>query len=117
MRNKTCLRMAAMFVVLVASALPASATNTGAAIGICLSRGKDCSITNKGDNYEICVNNTDGKQCVSCPNLAQDKQTCSVARTGKGVADSKIGVAGLLAEEYSATPPKGGDVSQQSPKP
>ena len=85
---------------------PAWATRTSTALGICISRGPDCSIANKGDNYEICVNNTDGKQCVSCPNLAQDKQECSVARTDKGTPAPTTGVAGLLAEEYTASPRK-----------
>ena len=91
-----------MFLVACAVATPAFATDTTAALGLCVSRGRACSIANKGDNYEICVNNTDGKQCVSCPNLAQDKQTCSVARTGEGGERPNVGVAGLLAEEYAA---------------
>jgi hypothetical protein len=117
MRTNILLHIAAMFVVLFAVATPASATNTATALGICISRGQDCTITNKGDNYEICVNNTDGKQCVSCPNLAQpsDKQTCSVARTGKGGVGPQVGVAALLAEEYTTQPPKASRESQQAP--
>ena len=84
MHNPIFLRAAALSLVLLAASAPAWATRTSTALGICISRGPDCSIANKGDNYEICVNNTDGKQCVSCPNLAQDKQECSVARTDKG---------------------------------
>lgn len=118
MRNNMYSHIAALCVVLFAVATPASATNTAGALGICISRGQDCSITNKGDNYEICVNNTDGKQCVSCPNLAQpsDKQTCSVARTGKSPARPQVGVAALLAGEYEEQQPKAGGESQQAPK-
>lgn len=106
MHDKPFLRGAALALLLLATSIPASATRTSTALGICVSRGADCSIANKGDNYEICVNNTDGKQCVSCPNLAQDKQECSVARTGKQPRTPTIGVAGVLAEEYVASPRK-----------
>jgi hypothetical protein len=117
MRSKNSVHVAAIFLGVCAVATPAFATDTSAALGICISRGRDCSITNKGDNYEICVNNTDGKQCVSCPNLAQDKQTCSVALTGTGGERPKVGVAGLLAEEYTAQPPKAGREPRKAPKP
>ena len=106
MHNHLFLRASALSLVLLAASAPAWATRTSTALGICISRGPDCSIANKGDNYEICVNNTDGKQCVSCPNLAQDKQECSVARTDKGTPAPTTGVAGLLAEEYPASPRK-----------
>ena len=104
MRTKTFLRTAVIAIALFAASASAWATRTSTALGICISRGPACSITNKGDDYEICVDNSDGKQCVSCPNLAQpaDKQECSVARTDKGVPEPKVGVAGLLAEEYTA---------------
>ena len=78
--------MAATFVVItVALTWPAAATQTSTALAICVSRGTDCDVKNKGGGYEICVNNTGGKQCVNCPALTSSKQTCSVAaRTGKG---------------------------------
>lgn len=106
--------------VLVAASLltlasPASATTTATAIGICVSRGPDCSITNEGDHYHLCVNNTDGQQCVNCPNLAQSgNQDCSVAMTGKGGTRPRVGVAGLLAQEYSVPPAKAAAPSKDS---
>jgi hypothetical protein len=106
MRTRTFLRVTALSLVLLAVSAPAWATRTGTALAICVSRGADCSIANKGNDYEICVNNTDGRQCVSCPNLAQDKQECSVARTGKDTPPPTTGVAGLLAEEYVKAPRK-----------
>lgn len=108
MRTHPFPRIAAIIIASLLVSSPAWATRTGTAIGICVSRGADCSITNKGDDYLICVNNTDGKQCVSCPNLAQpaDKQECSVARTDAGTPPRPgLGVASLLAEEYQAPPP------------
>ena len=79
----------------------AFATKTSTALGICISRGTDCTVANKGDNYEICVKNTNGTECVSCGNLAQpsDKQTCSVQRTAKPGQKPYLGPAGLLADE------------------
>jgi hypothetical protein len=64
----------------------AGATDTGQAVGICLSRGLDCSTsTNKDGSLQICVNNTGGKQCVNCPGI--DKSgNCTVAMGGKGRA-------------------------------
>ncbi|MFH0298328.1 hypothetical protein AAFX91_14015 [Bradyrhizobium sp. 31Argb] len=102
MRNTMCLRIAAVFVFSLTAAMPAFATKTGTALGICISRGTDCTVANKGDNYEICVKNTNGTQCVSCGNLAQpsDKQTCSVQRSAKpGGRPYDVGPAGLLADE------------------
>jgi hypothetical protein len=60
---------------------PAAATDTGTAIGICTSRGPDCTITNKSDGgYHICVNNSGGQQCVDCPPLmGSGSSSCSVA--------------------------------------
>jgi hypothetical protein len=78
------------------------------------------SIANKGDNYEICVNNTGGKQCVSCPNLAQpaEKQTCSAAaRSGKGGRKARVAIASLLAGEDAASPPKDDGGSKGDAKP
>lgn len=100
MRNKICLRVAAVFVFSLAAAMPAFATKTGMALAICISRGPDCTVANKGDNYEICVNNTNGKECVTCGNLAQpsDKQTCSVDRTVK-TGQPYVGPAATLADD------------------
>ena len=107
MLKKIVLQSALVMACLLTSAGPASATTTATAISICVSRGPDCSITNEGDHYHICVNNTDGQQCVNCPNLAQSgSQDCSVAMTGKGGTRPRVGVAGLLAQEYSVPPPK-----------
>ena len=120
MRNNVLAQVAAvLMVVLGAVPIPASATSTGMALGMCIARGPDCSITNKGDNYLLCVNNTDGQQCVSCPNLAQpsDKQTCTVARTSMGGRRAHVGVASLLAEEYTASPSKDDHVPKQTAKP
>jgi hypothetical protein len=101
MRNNMCLCVATVFVVSLAAAMPAFATKTSTALGICISRGTDCTVANKGDNYEICVKNTNGTECVSCGNLAQpsDKQTCSVQRTAKPGQKPYLGPAGLLADE------------------
>lgn len=106
MRTRTFLRATALAFAMLTASSPAWATRTSTALAICVSRGADCSIANKGNDYEICVNNTDGRQCVSCPNLAQDKQECSVARTGKDMLPPTTGVAGLLAEEYVKAPRK-----------
>jgi hypothetical protein len=117
MRNNVLAQAAAVAtLVLAAAPTPASATRTGMALAICISRGTDCSITNKGDDYEICVKNTDGKQCVTCPNLAQDKQTCSVAKTKEDGVKPEAGLAALLAGEYTASPPKE-QSSQKAAKP
>jgi hypothetical protein len=117
MRNNAVAQVVAVLaVVLAVVPTPASATRTSMALAICISRGTDCSITNKGDNYEICVNNADGKQCVSCPNLAQEKQTCSVAKTKGDGDNSDVGLASLLAGEYAASPSKG-HPSQKAAKP
>lgn len=101
MRNTMGLRVAGVFVFSLATAMPAFATKTSTALGICISRGTDCTVSNKGDNYEICVKNTGGTQCVSCGNLGQpsDKQTCSVARTAGKPVGPHVGPAGLLADE------------------
>jgi hypothetical protein len=101
MRNSMCLHVAAVFVFSLAAAMPAFATKTGAALAICISRGPDCTIANKGDNYEICVNNTDGQACVSCPNLAQpsNNQTCSISRSVRPSGKPYLGPAGTLADE------------------
>ena len=83
--------MAIALVAVTASATPAAATQTSQALAICVSRGPDCQVTNKGGGYQICVNNTGGKQCVNCPNLTQKDQTCSVAKRG-----TSLGVTGIL---------------------
>lgn len=106
MRTILFLRIAVSAIVLLTATLPAWATQTSTALAICVSRGADCSIANKGGNYEICVNNTDGRQCVNCPDLTQGNKECSVARTDKGAPKPNVGVAGLLAEEYVASPRK-----------
>jgi hypothetical protein len=75
-------------VTLMAPAAPAFATQTSQALAICVSRGLDCTVSNKGGGHEICVNNTGGKQCVQCPALTAKDQTCTVAAkssTGKRI--------------------------------
>ena len=92
MRKSVCATMTATFVIAMAALTgPAIATSTSKALSICLSRGTDCSTTNKKGGYEICVNNTGGKQCVNCPALTAKDQTCTVASTR-----SVTGVAGVL---------------------
>jgi hypothetical protein len=117
MRNKIYLQIPALFFFLSGAVVPAFATKTSTALAICISRGPDCSVTNKGDDYQICVNNTNGRQCVNCGNLAQptDKQTCSVARVGK--PGSHVGVAGLLADEQAEKSADDPGTSKQGGKP
>jgi hypothetical protein len=117
MRNKIFLQISALFVFSVGAVMPAFATKTSTALAICISRGPDCSVTNKGDDYQICVNNTNGQQCVNCGNLAQptDKQTCSVARIGK--PGPHLGVAGLLADEQAEKSTDDSGASQHGGKP
>lgn len=91
MRTTLSLTIAVTFVGLAALIGPASATTTGQALGICLTRGTDCSVTNKGGGHQICVNNTGGKQCVNCPPVNAKDSTCSVAKTR-----SVTGVTGIL---------------------
>ena len=72
---------AVMALITIAPIGPAAATDTGTAIGICTSRGPDCTISNKADGgYHICVNNGGGQQCVDCPPLmGSGSSSCSVA--------------------------------------
>jgi hypothetical protein len=111
MRNLLAQVAALLTIVVAAAPNPASATTTSTAIAICVSRGADCSITNKGDNYELCVNNTGGQQCVSCPNLTQKDQTCTVALTGGG-GRPRGGVVSVLGGEE-----RGERISKEVPKP
>jgi hypothetical protein len=85
MRKIVFSTLAAAVVIAVTSLTgPAEATDTGQALGICLSRGTDCSTSNNKDgSLHICVNNTGGTQCVNCPGV--DKSgNCSVAAGGRG---------------------------------
>lgn len=93
--------LAAATLVLAAAALsgPAWATSTSTAISICVSRGPACSIENKDGQYEICVDNSGGRECVNCPHLMEDDQTCTMARTGSGGIRETVGVVTLLAGE------------------
>ena len=91
MRNTVFLTMAATLAVVATLISPASATSTGQALGICISRGTDCSVTNKDGGNQICVNNSGGKQCVNCPALTAKDQTCTMAKTR-----SVTGVTGVL---------------------
>mgnify|MGYP006193631291 CR=1 FL=1 len=50
MHNRIFLRATALSLALLAASAPAWATRTSTALGICISRGPDCSIANKGDN-------------------------------------------------------------------
>lgn len=77
--------IAMMFIVtLAAPATQAFATSTSKALSICVSRGTDCSVSNKNGGYEICVNNTGGRECVQCPALTSKDQTCTTAlKVGK----------------------------------
>jgi hypothetical protein len=86
--------MVAGFVLAMATlSVPAAATQTSQALSICVSRGTACTVTNKKGGYEICVNNTGGRQCVQCPALTSSDQTCTVAAAGKG---SVSGVTAIL---------------------
>jgi hypothetical protein len=96
--TKSAYRSAALGLIL-ALALPwpqAFATTTSQALSICISRGTDCSVTNKGGGHEICVNNTGGKQCVNCPALTAKDQTCSVAAKKAGGKKDIAGVEAIL---------------------
>lgn len=99
--RKGSISVAAVAFTLAMTALsgPASATSTSTAIAICVSRGPDCSIANKDGQYEICVNNSGGQECVNCPHLMESDQTCSVARTGPDGTRETSGVVTLLAGE------------------
>jgi hypothetical protein len=78
--------MAATFVIAtVALTCPAAATKTSTALSICVSRGPDCTVTNTKGGYQLCVNNTGGKQCVNCPALTEGNKDCTMALTGGGV--------------------------------
>ena len=92
--GKTVFTLAAlMFTATAALTVPASATDTATAIGACVARGPDCTIANKNGGYEICVNNTDGKQCVHCPDLGSSgSQTCTAAAITKGTGKTVTGV-------------------------
>jgi hypothetical protein len=97
--HKTVFSIMAATLVVATAALtsPAAATDTSKALSICVSRGPDCTATNKGDHLQLCVNNTGGQQCVNCPNVG-DTGKCTVARTG-GTGGGKVnvsGVAGIL---------------------
>jgi len=100
--KKVYLIIATALVAITASATPAVATQTSQALSICVSRGTDCTVSNKGGGHEICVNNTGGKQCVNCPALTAKDQTCTVAKTR-----SVSGVTGIL-RGGKKTPPKAG---------
>jgi len=91
--RKTVISTLTVTFVIATTALtgPAFATQTSQALSICVSRGTDCTVLNKGGGHEICVNNTGGKQCVKCPALTAKDQTCTVART-----KSISGVTGIL---------------------
>lgn len=85
----------AFITVMAAGAVPAFATSTSKALSICVSRGTDCAVSNKGGGYEICVNNTGGKQCVSCPALTSSNQTCTTAAKA-GKRPTAFGVETIL---------------------
>ena len=91
MRKTILSALGATFVLATAAYTnPAFATQTSTAISICVSRGTDCSMSNKDGGYQICVNNDGKQQCVHCPALGSSDQTCSAAivaggGTGKGV--------------------------------
>ena len=92
MRKTVIATLTVTFVIATAALTgPAVATQTSQALSICVSRGTDCTVSNKGGGHEICVNNTGGKQCVNCPALTAKDQTCTVAKT-RNVS----GVAGIL---------------------
>jgi hypothetical protein len=103
MRKTVISTLTVTFVIATAALTgPAVATQTSQALSICVSRGTDCTVSNKGGGHEICVNNTGGKQCVNCPALTAKDQTCTVAKT-RGV----YGVTGIL-RGGNKTPPKAG---------
>ena len=85
---------------------PATATGTGQALGLCVARGPDCSVTSKADGgYTICVNNSGGQQCVNCPPLmgSGSEGSCSVAQIkGRGsrhfTVDRVLGQAARRAQ-------------------
>ncbi len=83
MRKAGFATLATALVIATASLTgPATATDTGQALGICLSRGTDCTTSNNRDgSLHLCVNNTGGKQCVNCPGVGKSGD-CSVAITG-----------------------------------
>lgn len=95
MRQMTFSTMAMAFCAATAFLTgPAAATDTSKALTTCVSRGPDCTVANKNGGYEICVNNTGGKQCVNCPALTAKDQTCSTAL--RGGRKSIFGVQSVL---------------------
>jgi hypothetical protein len=87
LKFNTATLVTAFLLAIATSSIPAAATQTSTALSICVSRGTDCTVTNKKGGYEICVNNTGGRQCVQCPALTESNQTCSVA---KGAAKGSV---------------------------
>ncbi len=85
MRKTVFSTVATVLVIATASLTgPAAATDTGKAVGICLSRGPDCTTSNNKDgSLHICVNNTGGQQCVNCPGIDKSGD-CTVAMKGGG---------------------------------
>lgn len=81
MSRRIAFFLAATVLLAVAPMDASWATTTSQALALCTARGTDCSVTNKGGDYEICVNNSSGRECVKCPNLTQGNQTCTVARS------------------------------------
>jgi hypothetical protein len=75
---------AAFAVASVALTYPALATKTSTALAICASRGTDCNVKNTKGGYQICVNNSGGKQCVNCPALTEGNKSCTTALTAGG---------------------------------
>ena len=105
MRKTVVSITAATFVVATALLTgSAAATTTGQALGICVSRGPDCTTTNKGDHLQLCVNNDGKQQCVNCPNVGESGN-CSVARgTGQGSKINVLGVGAILRGVNKAPP-------------
>ena len=103
---KTVVSIAAATFVVATAVLtgPAAATTTGQAVGICLSRGPDCTTTNKGDHLQLCVNNDGKQQCVNCPNVGESGN-CSVAQSaGQGSKINVLGVGAILQGAKKAPP-------------
>lgn len=91
---------ATMLVIAIAAlSSPAAATDTGTAVGICTSRGTDCTITNKSDGgYHICVNNGGSQQCVDCPPLMSNGGSCSVAASTSKGKGKGLTVEGIMKQ-------------------
>lgn len=98
--HKVMLTIASLLIA-ASIATPAAATNVDQALAICKSRGStDChamKATSDGATTIICINNTGGIQCVSCP--PKSEGDCKVSRV---IPVTRRGVEGILNNNTKA---------------